>query len=217
MALHTIFIWWHLVNIKRYIHTAFKDAFHYSNSYYGGKFTAICGKKYVGYIMASFGASNVISSVTCGKISDIVGKKPVLIFAVGACYVGSILGYVISIISPNPNESVKTSAVVLMFIAGIALGMLDSIICTLYTAIIGSIFPEDAPAAFSAYRFIQSIITGIWYVCSAYVPMLALMIIICVLGILLIIDIFLLDKYVCPIDFKQQQQQQENENENGDN
>ena len=164
--------------------------------------------------MASFGASNVISSVTCGKISDVLGKKPVLVFAVGACYVGSILGYVISIISPNPNESVKTSAVVLMFIAGIALGMLDSIICTLYTAILGSIFPENAPAAFSAYRFIQSIITGIWYVCSAYVPMLVLMIIICVLGILLIVDIFLLDKYVFPIDFKQEK---ENEKENDGN
>lgn len=158
--------------------------------------------------MASFGASNVISSVTCGKVSDIIGKKPVLIFAVCACYVGSILGYVISFISPDPNESVKTSAVILMFIAGISLGMLDSIICTLYTAIIGSIFPENAPAAFSAYRFIQSVITGIWYVCSAYVSMLALMIVICVFGILLIVDIFLLDKYVCPIDFKQQEQEE---------
>ena len=175
----------------------------YSNSYYGGKFTAICGKKYVGYIMAAFGASNVVSSVTCGKVSDHIGRKPVLVFAVGACYVGSILGYVISIISPDPNESVKTSAVVLMFVAGISLGMLDSIICTLFTAIIGSMFTENAPAAFGAYRFIQSIITGIWFVCSAYVPMLGLMIIICVLGTLLVIDIFLLDKYVCPIDSRQ--------------
>ena len=52
-----------------------------SQSFFFGGFPPRMGKHLIGYVMASFGAAEVIGSVVGGRISDKIGRRPVVIVA----------------------------------------------------------------------------------------------------------------------------------------
>jgi len=154
-----------------------------SQSFFSGVYTKILGEvgqeSLIGYVMAVFGVTNAICSFSFGKLGDIIGWKPIIILGtitVLTCHIILLLFKV----SYLPLYS--------FYLLAISLGISDaSFYVTLY-ATIGLYFKDSESAAFSAFRFLQSTSTAVYFFVSAYVT---LPIIIMVVDSFLIIGVLL--------------------------
>lgn len=109
------------------------------------------GKENIGYVMACFGAVDALSSFALGKLSDVVGRPPIL-----------ILGFLC-----------QTTVCVILFLVDIpadAWGLLigcaalwglgDASWNTQISAILGDLFSDNLDGAFANFKLWQSLLMG---------------------------------------------------------
>jgi len=154
-----------------------------SQSFFSGVYTKILGEvgqeSLIGFVMAVFGVTNAICSFSFGKLGDIIGWKPII-----------ILGTITVLICHIVLLLIKSSSLPIysFFLLAACLGISDaSFYVTLY-ATIGLYFKDRESAAFSAFRFLQSTSTAVYFFVSA---LLTLPIIIAVVDTFLIIGVLL--------------------------
>lgn len=121
------------------------------------------GSDNIGFVMATFGLSNALSSIITGKISD----KRVLGFTtmrIGIVIIGLLTEIVICIFLMVHYSNLHFSAYQ-VYLCAVTLGFVDAINNTILCALIGALFPYELEPAFSNYKLWQSvgftIVTGL--------------------------------------------------------
>jgi len=122
------------------------------------------------YVMACFGAGDAIGSVLLGRISDTVGRRPIIVFS-SLCIIGSFfLTY---------QATYVLSHKFLIFIAaGVLAGISDSGFNTQIYSILGNLFPEPEGVAFAIFKLFQSLMTGAAFLYGSYITLVQNMLII---------------------------------------
>ena len=103
--------------------------------------------------MSTFGVANAVASMMVGKVSDLLGRMPVLIFGCVLHVVGLIV--LVSLDSVNRLEILIPVAVLF--------GVGDAVFNTQIYGILGYIFTGSSEAAFASFKFYQSASTGILF------------------------------------------------------
>eukprot|EP01132_Coremiostelium_polycephalum_P002142 gene2142-2640_t len=132
-----------------------------SQSFFFGVFPPLSGKYYLGYIMAVFGTCDALGSVIMGKLSDIIGRKSLIIFSTLCCLGGSIFAYII-------HTKIEENQIALYFICAGLLGLADAGFNTLMYALIGIIYPRKGESAVAVFKFVQSIASAIAFFYGKY-------------------------------------------------
>lgn len=115
------------------------------------------GVHMVGYVMITYGVFDAICSVSFSPLVSLVGRVP--IFTMGAvinlCIIITLQHWM-----PHPDDFI------VFFIVAALWGISDAVWQTQINAFYGVIFPGAAEAAFSNYRFWESIGFVIAFICS---------------------------------------------------
>eukprot|EP01061_Rhynchopus_euleeides_P026345 TRINITY_DN4309_c0_g2_i1.p1 TRINITY_DN4309_c0_g2~~TRINITY_DN4309_c0_g2_i1.p1 ORF type:complete len:516 (+),score=163.79 TRINITY_DN4309_c0_g2_i1:71-1618(+) len=124
-----------------------------------GSFTAnwvkpSLGTEKIGYVMAAFGACDVVGSVIFGRLSDVVGRFPIITF--GALCQLSVVVYLHQLSVGDCDE--KWAA--LLVSAGLW-GFGDAVWNTQLSCILGEVFVDRKEDAFSNMKLWQSLATSI--------------------------------------------------------
>eukprot|EP00727_Mastigamoeba_balamuthi_P008319 m51a1_g4109 hypothetical protein (475) ;mRNA; r:123387-125578 len=165
-----------------------------------GVFPLLAGPNFLGYAMAVFGAFNVVMSLTTGKVSDIVGKRPVVCFGAVCMVIATSLSWLSRSSSPHPSETLTFMSKCLLFITGGLLGSVDAVNNTQIFSVIGLFYTEETAAvAFAARFLVLSLTMGLWFFLSAYVPFVAMVVIVDLFAVVSVVVFFLLDR-ISPID-----------------
>jgi MFS family permease len=164
-------------------------------------------------MMAVFGTTDVLSSVAIGKVSDIIGKRPIIAIGGVLSIVATSMVYIanriteaaateLSSSSSSSLSSLGTPAksIVLLACAALVLGVLDAIVNTQTYASIGILFPKDQTAAFGGFRVIQAATTGVWFAIGSRIPLFAMALLVACLAVVFVVDYLLLDRFVAPLD-----------------
>ncbi|KAF2071472.1 hypothetical protein CYY_007206 [Polysphondylium violaceum] len=133
-----------------------------SQSFFFGVFPPLTGKMYLGYIMAVFGVCDALGSVGIGKASDVIGRKPLIIFSTVCCIGGSIFAYFIS-------TRIEHNQIGYYFICAGLLGFADAGFNTLLYSLLGALYPKKGEAAVAVFKFVQSIASAIAFFYGHYV------------------------------------------------
>lgn len=121
--------------------------------------------KQVGYIMAVFGAADVLGSFVAGWASDKLGRMPVVFAAALSMTIGStifLLQAPLGIL-PSPEH-----ALYIEYIIAVLLGIADSGFNTQLYAILGAVFSDRAEAAIGAFKFFQAGSTAVLFFVGPY-------------------------------------------------
>jgi MFS family permease len=114
------------------------------------------GEDYIGYVMAIYGASDALSSVILGSVSDSLGRGPVVV--IGA----SVQLLVCAILFAVDVSTMDRGATWVVLIAcAILWGIGDAVWCTQIAAAVGDIFREDKEGGFANLKFWQSLMVSI--------------------------------------------------------
>lgn len=128
----------------------------FSQSFYYGTFPERVGegmgREWIGYLMALFSFMDMLGSFSLGKLSDMVGRYPILLAASCSGAAGLVCAYFSS--SHRPY---------LYFISAILLGFSDSGYNTQIYAIVSTFLPTNLEAGFAFFRFCQSFSTGLMF------------------------------------------------------
>ncbi|XP_040285337.1 protein unc-93 homolog A-like [Bufo bufo] len=119
-----------------------------SSDYTKAYVTCTLGIHFVGYVMICFGATNSISSMVFGKLSQYTGRIALFMLA-AAISVSCIIG--LRLWSPNPNQ------LAVFFIFPALWSISDAICQTLLNAFYGVLFEDHKEAAFANYRLWESV------------------------------------------------------------
>ncbi|XP_044146804.1 protein unc-93 homolog A-like [Bufo gargarizans] len=119
-----------------------------SSDYTKAYVTCTLGIHFVGYVMICFGATNSISSMVFGKLSQYTGRIALFMLA-AAISVSCIIG--LRLWSPNPNQ------LAVFFIFPALWSISDAICQTLLNAFYGVLFDDHKEAAFANYRLWESV------------------------------------------------------------
>eukprot|EP01129_Flabellula_baltica_P005836 TRINITY_DN2140_c0_g1_i4.p1 TRINITY_DN2140_c0_g1~~TRINITY_DN2140_c0_g1_i4.p1 ORF type:complete len:331 (-),score=57.15 TRINITY_DN2140_c0_g1_i4:21-1013(-) len=136
-----------------------------SQSFFYGVFTkllsSVGGKSLLGFVMAVFGVSDAIGSFLIGKISDVVGRIPIVIC--GTILLSSSSAILLIVGIEEMHKYIYT-----IYIMAIVFGLCDSMFYVSLTSTLGTFFPDDSTAAFSGFRFIQALSTALNFFFSPY-------------------------------------------------
>ncbi|XP_074044138.1 protein unc-93 homolog A-like [Macrotis lagotis] len=129
------------------MYSGFEQGF-LSGDYTKSYVTCALGIQYVGYVMICFSATNSISSMLFGKLSQYTGR--IALFALGAVI---HLSCIISLLlwKPHPGQ------MAVFFVFPALWGMADAILQTQTNAIYGVLFVKNKEAAFANYRLWESL------------------------------------------------------------
>jgi MFS family permease len=118
-----------------------------------GDTSKTAGAHWIGYVMAANSAVNVLGSVGLGRLSDAVGRAPVM-------FVGLVahVAFAVMCLSVDFNDGHKYYA--LLFGAAGLFGLGDAVLNTQINSILGVLFPERPEAAFSSFKMWQSAATA---------------------------------------------------------
>uniref|UniRef100_F7F0N8 Protein unc-93 homolog A n=1 Tax=Monodelphis domestica TaxID=13616 RepID=F7F0N8_MONDO len=128
------------------MYSGFEQGF-LSGDYTKSYVTCALGIRYVGYVMICFSATNSLSSMLFGKISQYTGR--IALFVLGAVI---HLSCIISLLLWKPHPS----QMAVFFIFPALWGMADAILQTQTNAIYGVLFVKNKEAAFANYRLWES-------------------------------------------------------------
>jgi len=134
-----------------------------SQTYMFGVFPKTRPTKEVGYIMAVFGAADVIGSFVAGSVSDKLGRMPVLLTCAVSMTVGSVIFFLQDPLHILPD------ATYLSYVIAILLGIADSGFNTQIYATLGAVFPDRVEAAIGAFKFFQAGSTAVLFFVGPYV------------------------------------------------
>jgi len=113
------------------------------------------------FIMVAFGGADVLASLGFGKLSDVIGRLPVMLIGAVAqvtVLIGSFF-YTIPKLKPDAEPSVETWAV--MIVAVVLWGIGDAVWNTQIMVILGENFDKQKPAAFANFKMWQALATAI--------------------------------------------------------
>lgn len=100
--------------------------------------------------MGIFGVVDAAASSALGKLSDTVGRLPLLVF-------GSVLhlvGYILLIAIPSVNN------IIVLIIVACILGIGDAAFNTQIYGVLGYMFADSSEASFASYKFYRAASTG---------------------------------------------------------
>ncbi|XP_074165408.1 protein unc-93 homolog A isoform X1 [Sminthopsis crassicaudata] len=129
------------------MYSGFEQGF-LSGDYTKSYVTCALGIQYVGYVMICFSATNSISSMLFGKLSQYTGR--IALFVLGAIIHFSCI---ISLLLWKPHPSQMP----VFFIFPALWGMADAVLQTQTNAIYGVLFVKNKEAAFANYRLWESL------------------------------------------------------------
>ena len=147
----------------------------FSQSWIFGAFPPlILGNQHRFFVLAFLGAMDALSSYIMGKVSDVVGRLPILLLgfvAHTAVFGYIVLGYAPAIVTgPNPDTTGGSGEVSYMqldlvwfFVLALLLGVGDGVFNTQVYAILGTFFKLKAEAAFANFKLFQSLSTAVFY------------------------------------------------------
>eukprot|EP00013_Stygamoeba_regulata_P019786 CAMPEP_0177659492 /NCGR_PEP_ID=MMETSP0447-20121125/17474_1 /TAXON_ID=0 /ORGANISM="Stygamoeba regulata, Strain BSH-02190019" /LENGTH=712 /DNA_ID=CAMNT_0019164371 /DNA_START=64 /DNA_END=2199 /DNA_ORIENTATION=+ len=164
-----------------------------TQSYYFGVFPQQVGKYTLGYILTTFGVSDAISSMIAGKASDVIGRKPVIIFGSVVCFIGMALDWM---------ADSYTDRIYMYFIIAVLFGMSDACYNTQIYAVLGHFFKDESELAFGVFRLVQATSTGAVFFLSLYLTfryLISVMLLFLVMGV---IFFMLMDRFVAAVDSK---------------
>ena len=107
----------------------------------------------IGYVMAAFGAADVIGSISFGKLSDKVGRFPVM--TLGVIFQGSILALLKSVTVDNCDKKYSV-----LIISACCWGFGDACWNTQISCILAEVFGSRKEDAFSNFKLWQSLMTS---------------------------------------------------------
>jgi len=110
------------------------------------------GKTNIGYVMVAFGAADVVGSFVFGKLSDVIGRPPVLVFGF-VCQTAVALSLLFADVAPGEWAPLLVCAAVW--------GFGDASWNTQISAILGELFPHSLNAAFANFKLFQSLLMGV--------------------------------------------------------
>ncbi|KYQ90736.1 hypothetical protein DLAC_09373 [Tieghemostelium lacteum] len=134
-----------------------------SQSFFFGVFPPLSGKDHLAYIMTVFGTCDVIGSVVFGKLSDMFGRKIIIVLSTFLCMGGSIFVYIIYDIVAEDKK------LALYFVCAGLMGFSDAGYNTQLYALVGSLYPTRGEPAVAVFKFVQSIATAIAFFYGHYV------------------------------------------------
>jgi len=129
----------------------------FSQSYFTSRITQRMGEGLIGYVMCSFGVSDTIGSLVMGRLSDKIGRKPVLLFSSLVGLVGYSLAFFVDKSRPW-----------LFFVILVCLGWSDAGYNTQLQATLGFFQPNKLEATYSFLKLIQSSSSGIAFLYTLY-------------------------------------------------
>merc|ERR1712216_425531 len=112
------------------------------------------GTNNIGYVMAAFGASDVIFSALLGRISDIIGRFPVVILGSAAQLATLVVLYETDVGGCDHKW-------LLLIVSACAWGLGDAAFNTQIGALLGEYFEDRKEDAFSNLKLWQSLTTSI--------------------------------------------------------
>ena len=131
--------------------------------------TKSLGLANIGYVMASFGASDVLGSFFLGRASDVIGRFPIVTF-------GASCQLFVIIYLKEMDISKCTENWVPMLLSASLWGLGDAVWNTQISSVLGEIFVERKADAFSNLKFWQSLATSVMFFLNfdaTYVPSVA--------------------------------------------
>uniref|UniRef100_A0A7S1CDR4 Major facilitator superfamily (MFS) profile domain-containing protein n=1 Tax=Bicosoecida sp. CB-2014 TaxID=1486930 RepID=A0A7S1CDR4_9STRA len=119
----------------------------------------VLGKKDIGYVMAVFGASDAVASVSMGKISDAIGRAPVLTIGFAAQCLVILLFIVHGAPEDGTTEPFWTwgGGWGSLIVAAVLWGIGDAVWNTQISALLGDVFSADTGPAFANFKLWQSL------------------------------------------------------------
>jgi MFS family permease len=148
-----------------------------------------------GFVFAVFGAFDVLGSFVCGKLIDIVGRKPIF-------FLGGIFTLAGTLTLLMVEKSFLYSNVYMYFIIGAVFGISDGAMNGAIYGAIGSVFGNDVENGFGAFRLLQSSTTAAHFFAQRFldnVPFIDLGIL-DVFLLLGLMSLLILDFCVAPLD-----------------
>ncbi|KNC51481.1 uncharacterized protein AMSG_12087 [Thecamonas trahens ATCC 50062] len=161
-----------------------------TQTYYFGIFPRQVDLRMIGWLMACFGSADASLSLILGKVSDRIGRRPILFAGAFACVVG--------VLAANAVAHFDWPSWV-MFPAAVALGAADASYNTQLYAILGSFFPEHREAAFAAFKAVQAGSTGAAFAASQFASFFVLSAALLGSLVLGLISLVILDLWVRPL------------------
>ena len=131
-----------------------------------GKFPAIIGRPRLSYVMALLAGVDSVSSFLCGKLSDRIGRIPVLLFGWFALNAANALTVcAATLVRSNDGlaladaadyaalaHRIPPRAQALLWAAAVGFGFYDSTMQTQLYSIFGLVFPDDPAAGFGGLQ-----------------------------------------------------------------
>lgn len=102
------------------------------------------------FVMSAFGAADALSSVIMGRLSDRIGRMPII--AIGLLSHSAIYAYVMFV---YPSDGTP-QADWLYYVLALGLGLGDGVFNTQIYAILGTFFEDRADHAFANFKLFQS-------------------------------------------------------------
>jgi len=133
-----------------------------TQSYFFGVFPESRPKDQVGYIMAVFGAADVIGSFLAGYVSDKVGRLPIVFTCAVSMSFGSTI-FFLQDLNFLPHDTY------LSYVIAILLGIADSGFNTQIYATLGTVFSDRVEAAIGAFKFFQAGSSALMFFVGPYV------------------------------------------------
>lgn len=147
-------------------------------------------EKLIGFVMASFGASDILSSLVLGRLSEKIGRKNILAISTAFGFVAFGLTWWIS---------AKDRPWLFFIIMGL-LGVNDAGYNTQLYSIIQTFQPTKLESAFAFFQGIRATSTGIAFFYTLFLDLHEITIIIIIVLCLGIISVFICDLLVAKVD-----------------
>mmetsp|Transcript_4255 Transcript_4255/g.11895 ORF Transcript_4255/g.11895 Transcript_4255/m.11895 type:complete len:479 (+) Transcript_4255:50-1486(+) len=165
---------------------------------YFGAITARLSTTWLGYVMMAFAVCDTLSSIVAGRLSDAVGRLPVVLAGAVVSVLGLLVAYFAGVCE-DPEEGTDdgvsvgeadcgTTQVALFFVAAVLNGLADGVFNTQTYAMVSDHFGAQATPAFALSVFLRSSSSGVMFFLSLVVPyggQAIIMIFFLVLGVLL--------------------------------
>lgn len=137
----------------------------------------VLGKSNLGYVMACFGAADATGSLLMGKLSDVVGRVPVLV--AGFLLQGTIITLFLIHGAPDsanlqpiytwPHREGETGGWGMLLVSAFAWGLGDAVWNTQLSALLGDVFSKNTNPAFANFKLWQSLVVGAVFLYNAHV------------------------------------------------